>query len=219
MSETPATGRYHHGDLRRALLSEARVMLESDGIPGLSLRKLAQRVGVSRGAPYHHFKSKEALLAAIIEDGFRQVHARTLEAVDGVSDPWHALRQSGRVYVSFALQHPALYRMMMGHMVPEKRAYESLKDASGTYYEGLRARIGACIGTGQTRHADVELAAFTVWCGVHGLASLLLDGGLEHTPSRVEQTIEGGLVDNVLTGLVHGLRTGVDQPSIGVDGL
>ena len=60
--------RYHHGDLHAALLREAAVLLREQGVEGLSLRRLAERAGVSRTAPYHHFEDKNALLCALADD-------------------------------------------------------------------------------------------------------------------------------------------------------
>lgn len=61
---------YHHGDLRSTLLSTADSLLKETDIEGLSLRKLADKVGVSRTASYHYFKGKNQLLCAIAEQGF-----------------------------------------------------------------------------------------------------------------------------------------------------
>src|SRR6185369_3293046 len=63
-------GAYHHGDLRNALLAAGRALLAEGGTPALSLREAARRAGVSHAAPYRHFASREALLAAIAEGGF-----------------------------------------------------------------------------------------------------------------------------------------------------
>ena len=75
MSNKPTTNtvkqNYHHGDLQQRLLDEATLMIEESGIEGLSLRKLALRAGVSRTAPYHHFKDKNELLCAIAENGYK----------------------------------------------------------------------------------------------------------------------------------------------------
>ena len=67
------TARYHHGDLHATLLQEANTLLNEQGIEGLSLRKLAERAGVSRTAPYHHFRDKNALLCALATQAFRQL--------------------------------------------------------------------------------------------------------------------------------------------------
>jgi AcrR family transcriptional regulator len=64
----PAT--YHHGDLRRALVDAALALVQERGAEGFTLREAARRVGVSQTAPYRHFETKEALLAAVAEEGF-----------------------------------------------------------------------------------------------------------------------------------------------------
>ena len=65
-----STSDYHHGNLRQSLLEASMRLLDKEGLEALSLRRLAEEVGVSRQAPYHHFKDKQALLAAIGEEGF-----------------------------------------------------------------------------------------------------------------------------------------------------
>ena len=72
---------YHHGNLRQALIDAAVGALQTEGIEALSLRKLAKDIGVSHNAPYMHFEDKEALLAAIAEEGFKRLAARGCERV------------------------------------------------------------------------------------------------------------------------------------------
>jgi AcrR family transcriptional regulator len=74
MSTRPAASgkTYHHGDLRRRLLEEAILMLRDGGLEALSLRRLAERVGVSQTALYHHFHDKQGLLCAMGEEGIRR---------------------------------------------------------------------------------------------------------------------------------------------------
>ncbi|MGQ4421455.1 TetR/AcrR family transcriptional regulator, partial [Streptomyces violaceoruber] len=65
-----ATRAYHHGDLRRSVLSAALEVIRSDGVAAISLRDLARRAEVSHAAPAHHFKDKAGLLTAIATEGF-----------------------------------------------------------------------------------------------------------------------------------------------------
>jgi AcrR family transcriptional regulator len=67
---------YHHGDLRRALLDASLALVAEGGIGALSLREVARKAGVSHNAPYHHFKDRGSLLAALAEEGFAEL-ART----------------------------------------------------------------------------------------------------------------------------------------------
>src|SRR5215212_4914161 len=77
-----ATKRYHHGDLRNALIRAGQELLAQEGIAGLDMRKVARAAGVSHAAPYRHFADKQALLAAIAEDGFYQL-AEGMDAAIG----------------------------------------------------------------------------------------------------------------------------------------
>ncbi|MBV9511686.1 MAG: helix-turn-helix transcriptional regulator, partial [Caulobacteraceae bacterium] len=67
-----AVDAYHHGDLRSALIAAAREALETAAPETVSLKALAARLGVSQPAPYRHFESREALLAAVAADGFER---------------------------------------------------------------------------------------------------------------------------------------------------
>ena len=64
--------RYHHGDLRRALLDEAVRTIQQDGVEAVTLRETGRRLGVSRTALYRHFRDKSALLAAVAHEGFQR---------------------------------------------------------------------------------------------------------------------------------------------------
>ena len=76
----PARDRYHHGDLRRALLDEALRTIQDDGVEALTLRTIGVRLGVSRTALYRHFTDKRALLSAVATEGFRLLTERLLDA-------------------------------------------------------------------------------------------------------------------------------------------
>src|ERR1700693_5459913 len=107
--------RYHHGDLPRALLDAALHIVETQGTEALTLRAVARRAGVSQAAPYRHFASKEAILAAVAEDGFRSLIAAMRESVATCGeDPLGRLRAVGLGYVTFATSHPSHFRVMFG---------------------------------------------------------------------------------------------------------
>src|SRR5262245_35539090 len=101
------SGAYHHGDLRRVLLETAVKVIDAEGLSALSLQALARRAGVSSGAPYHHFESREQLLAAIATQGFELLKAAMRSAASEASDDAAAqLCALGRGYIRFALAHP-----------------------------------------------------------------------------------------------------------------
>jgi AcrR family transcriptional regulator len=100
---------YHHGELRPALLRAAAKILEKEGCDAISLRDLARRAGVSHNAPYRHFADRQALLAAVAEEGFALLAA----ALEGKS--W---REQATAYLRFALANPERFRLMFTHPVP-----------------------------------------------------------------------------------------------------
>src|SRR3954464_1315173 len=103
---------YQHGDLRHALIQAGLKLLAEGGAGELSLRAAAELAGVSHAAPYRHFRDKNALVAAIGEEGFRLL-TRAMRQEIAAADPGDVLarlRASGRGYVLFAVRHPAYFR-------------------------------------------------------------------------------------------------------------
>src|SRR5687767_2459609 len=95
---------YHHGDLKNALINAGVDILAKDGVGGLSLRKVALKAGVSHSAPYAHFADKQALIAAISTEGFRQLYENINTAAQKYKDqPTKQLAEVGWAYVQFAL--------------------------------------------------------------------------------------------------------------------
>jgi AcrR family transcriptional regulator len=168
---------YHHGDLRAALIAAARRIVEREGPEAASLRQVARGAGVSQAAPYHHFADKEALLAAVAEQGFAELtEAMTARARAAASDKAR-FDATGVGYVCFAADNPGLFRLMFS-----ASAFALFRgQAAGT--EALRAY--AVLETGVRRSLppdapdrDVALAALRAWSVVHGLAKLLVETGI-----------------------------------------
>ena len=104
--------RYHHGNLRQALMVAARRLLEVEGHSNLSLRKCADAVGVSATAPQNHFPNKAALLTALAAEGYAELETYMLRGIEGTADR-DARRTAALLgYVAFAQDHPALYELM-----------------------------------------------------------------------------------------------------------
>src|SRR5262249_13441945 len=104
----PAERPYHHGDLRRVLVDAAFELVGEGGPEGLSVREAARRAGVSPGAPFRHFASREALLAAVAEEAQRRFRARIETAVGKAPAPQppQRFRRPGRAYLRSAVRQP-----------------------------------------------------------------------------------------------------------------
>ena len=103
---------YHHGNLRETLLQGAVRVIAEVGPAAFTLREVARRAGVSHNAPYRHFRDKDALLAAVAAQGFRELTHAMREAGERQSKPLDKLKQSGMAYVAFAVRRPEHFTVM-----------------------------------------------------------------------------------------------------------
>lgn len=168
MAQRKASGTYHHGNLREALVDAAVDRIREEDVGAISLRDLARRVGVTHGAAAHHFGDKRGLLTAIAARGFGQL-AEALEAAMG-----GGFRAVGLAYVRFAVEHPAEFSVMFR---PE------LHRSDDALLLAAKARSGAALygSAGEVADAaggDARSAAVAGWALVHGLATLWRDGNL-----------------------------------------
>ena len=166
---------YHHGDLEPALVAAARTILEKEGIEALSLRAVARAVGVSPAAPYHHFADKDALLAAVATEGFRDLTAAMEQRMTRETEPTRRFLGTGAGYVAFATANPALFRLMFGGSGQHFSAHAGLATAGIAAYDVLsRAAAEAASAAGRDPET-LPMTMLTAWSLVHGLAMLVLD--------------------------------------------
>src|SRR2546428_10887865 len=117
---------YHHGNLRQALIDAALELIEERGVPALTLREVARRVGVTHAAPQRHFAGRAALVAAVAEQGFRGLGAHVAAVRASARTPAQQLRALGVAYVEYALAHPAHLRVMFSPEVADKSRHPQL---------------------------------------------------------------------------------------------
>jgi len=172
---------YHHGDLRRAVIDAALVAIERDGIAALSLRELARKLAVSHQAPYRHFADKDALLAAIADEGFRTLVQRLRAGPPLTGHVTRALTESGVAYVRFAVEHPAHYRVMFA-TGGERR--DPLATPGGAY-DLLATGVARGQAAGVLPAAPKQELALLCWTVAHGLAMLAIDGKLGPAPAAL----------------------------------
>jgi AcrR family transcriptional regulator len=171
---------YHHGDLKAVLLDETARILRDEGEDALSLRRLAANVGVSRTAPYHHFKDKQSLLGAVAEEGFirfNRTMKSALEAGRGKGGE-RIMQEYVAAYVNFAVSNSEYYDLMYGSKLwrSERLSSSLLSSARGT----LRAEVER-LQLLQDRGliaAELDVLRFTqvAWGMLHGISRLLIDG-------------------------------------------
>jgi AcrR family transcriptional regulator len=173
---------YHHGNLRAALVEAALAILEAEGLPGLTLRKVAARAGVSHAAPAHHFPSLQALLTALATIAFdRFTHSMARARARARQDPSAQVRAAGRGYLAFARGHPALFRLMFsaGDLDWQDQALQAAGAAAFGQLQEISAPFADQLGlTGEADRRELERL---IWASAHGYAHLAIDGKMPAT--------------------------------------
>jgi AcrR family transcriptional regulator len=164
--------RYHHGDLRSALVAAGLELLASRAADEMSLREVARAVGVSATAVYRHFPDKQALLFELCEHGAQQLCESQRIAMAGKT-PKTALEASGRAYILFALANPGLYRLMMATK-PSIKYIDAQDSAMDNAMQLLKDCVANVLPTNATA-MEHEVAALHAWSLVHGISMLMLD--------------------------------------------
>ena len=195
--------RYHHGDLRRALLDEALRTIQQDGVDALTLRTIGVRLGVSRTALYRHFTDKRALLSSVATEGFRLLTERLLNA-------WKAggirgFNAMGVAYIRFAMGNPSHYRVMFGGFVDDGPRDDDLMRESTAAFQALVDAIVALQQEGAVRKDDALQLAQFIWAVVHGVSMLIIDGQLAHQRAPIDDLIQFA-VERINTGVARSLR-------------
>jgi AcrR family transcriptional regulator len=163
--------KYHHGDLRNTLLTIATKLLVEEGIQALSLRKIAQRAGVSHNAPYMHFADKEAVLVAIAEEGFRLLSLDVEAAMASAQDSSRQqLLAASKAYVRFAIDRAAHLQVMFRSIDVEK--YPHLAAVSQASLHRLSELVKSGLERGEFRAGDPDEMTKAIWAMVHGVATL-----------------------------------------------
>ena len=197
---------YHHGDLRAALIKAAAAEIERGGYENLSLRELAQSLGVSRAAPYRHFADRRALLAAVAADGFDRLTAIHRNARGRT--PQARLAAAGRGYLAFAAARPQMFRLMFvsdllgGSATPPDPALIKAASESYVVFEQL---VAATLDNPD--EGAIKAAAVAIMSTSYGFALLRMN-------DRLKPFMYGPLTQSELVNAVLSIKVAA-RPRIG----
>jgi len=206
---TPAAP-YHHGNLRAALVEAGLELARQDGPDAVVVREASRRAGVSHNAAYRHFSDRAQLLKEVCERCMSEL-ARRIEAQvaavppgdDAVLTARLRLRATGAAYVEFALAEPGWFRTAFA--VPRELTHfgpgEGGGDSGLSPFELLNANLDALTAVGGLPADHRPGAEIVAWSGVHGLATLLIDGPLRGMPVHERRRSLERLLDTVEKGL------------------
>ncbi len=176
---------YHVGNLRIQLLDEARALLDDGGPAKLNLRTLAARAGIAPGSVYHHYASKNALLAGLAAEGFRELEAALNEAAEREGTP---IRSSALAYFDFARRRSGVYALMFDPTILAEDEVSAARDRAFGVLEGL---IGHAASQSGRTPEQVHKVALAVWACGHGAASMTLAGDKDSQSPLMEDVIQG----------------------------
>ncbi|MEP5569504.1 MAG: TetR/AcrR family transcriptional regulator [Halioglobus sp.] len=196
--------RYHHGDLRNALIVAAAELIEESGAPDFAISDAAKRAGVSAAAPYRHFKDRDDLLDAVSDlcfIGLAETAANTRDSHPaGSRDGIIAL---GKTYLNYVSKHSAFYNLMW---CEDKHSLEEPAIESGQrpgFYTFVGAVQDWCERQGLAGCDPLDLAV-KLWAMAHGLAVLKING-------QIDVFLPTADVENMLASSANSFLDGIEQ--------
>src|SRR5512136_3240274 len=178
----PGKKSYHHGDLKNALIKAGADILSKEGVSALSLRKVAQKAGVSHAAPYAHFADKQALIAAISTEGYKKLYEQIAQVAGQYrSDPLRRFVEVSWAYVQFALDEPDQFKVTLSGMIEKEQDYPAFVETARQTFSLVVDIVAQCQQAGILRSGPADLVAVSVWSLIHGFVTLLLENQVSHT--------------------------------------
>ncbi len=200
-----ARSRRGEGDrLRNEILDATeRLLIATKDLDAVSIRAVAEAVGVTPPSIYLHFTHKEELILEVCERQFEAFNAYIRRAAGDCDDPVECVKAMGRAYINYGLEHPEEYRFLFMSVTPEwaaVRVRERIVGLSG--FDALVTAVQRCIDEDAFASGDAFTTACGLWTGVHGITSLLISKPFFPWPEQ-DSFIEGCL-DAYCRGLQKG---------------
>jgi AcrR family transcriptional regulator len=191
--------------LRQEILDAASELFVKEGYENVSMRRIADKIEYSPTTIYLYFKDKAELLEQVCQETFARLTQHLRRILEQPGDPLERLRCGLIAYVHFGLENPHHYRATFMMPIPEgfdKEKYAKPDSPGLQAFDFLRRCVFDCIAAGKLNPRDPELASQTLWCGVHGVTSLLITHALFPWVSK-KQVIES-VVDTIIAGVRRG---------------
>jgi AcrR family transcriptional regulator len=196
---------YHHGNLRAALVEAATGLIEERGPDGFTLREVARRARVSQAAPYRHFRDRDDLLAAVVEQGFLGLSEVMSEVAASTHAPAERFRRCGAAYVTYALERTAHFQVMF-RMEPDPEKHPAARAAADAAFGQLVGVVAACQESGVLPGRNARVVALIAWSLVHGIAHLAIGKQFQFKTRAEVLRFAGVATDALLEGLRVGNR-------------
>ncbi|WP_343527506.1 TetR/AcrR family transcriptional regulator [Sphingomonas sp.] len=185
---------YHKENLRRDLLDAGRAYVRANGHLSLSIRTLAQQVGVSPGAPYHHFPDRRSLLLALATEGFREMLSGSEQVGVSRMNPGDRLRRMGSLFIRFAEENSHLIELMYESELTTPALDAALIPFQQAGHQQLRRQIADAVP--DLSDEEVDIRVITFWSAIYGFASMRRKGVIHPSDDTLPSVdIADALVD------------------------
>ena len=201
----PAPKPYHHGDLRRVLIDAALQLVGEGGPDAVSVREAARRAGVSPGAPFRHFHSRDALMNAVAEEAQRRFRAEIEAALAGApaGNPLGQFRCLGLAYLRWAMKNPTHFEIISSRRLFDHDRATGVSQDNAELIDLTGRTLAEAFALGQLRSSDLKQVQIAGRALVYGFARMSIDG---HFPrwgvagADAERTAEG-ILDLFIEGI------------------
>lgn len=182
-------------EMREAILSAALKLFSDEGYNNVTMRKIADKIEYSVGTIYLYYKDKGEIFFELHNRGFAEFYKKQL-SVQNIKDPIERLKAHGEAYIQFAIEHPEYYDVMFISRTPAKAIHKFNHWEQGERtYELLKLNIKQAMESGYFKKVDLEVAAFSLWSFVHGIASLYVRERLMMIPKEALQSLITGALN------------------------
>ncbi len=168
----------HHGDLRRVLIDAALQLVGEGGAEAVSVREAARRAGVSPGAPFRHFPSRDALMQAVAEEAQRRFRAEIEAALAAATpnDPLGRFRCLGLAYLRWAMRNPTHFEIISSRRFFDHDKAAVISSDNTELIELTERTLAEAFAAGQLRTTDLKQVQIAGRALVYGFARMNIDG-------------------------------------------
>jgi AcrR family transcriptional regulator len=181
-------------EMKELILKTAMNLFLDEGFNNITIRNIAEKIEYSPATIYLYFKNKDEILYTLRREGFEKLYEWQKTSLN-INDPLKRLLKHGEAYILFALENPEYYDLMFmirGHVKCIKEMNDG--DIGLKSYELLKNNVKECMTQGLFPRSDIEIAAFSLWSYVHGIASLIIRGrGIMFPDDQINNIIKGAL--------------------------
>ena len=181
-------------EMENLILNSAMELFLKEGYDNVTIRKIAEKIEYSPTTIYLYFKDKDEIFFTLQKMAFKEFNKEQLKTAE-IKDPIERFFAHGKTYIKFAVENPGYFDLMfiMNEPVGNLKSPEEWQDGMSSY-DYLKQNIKELMEIKYLPETDIEVAAFSIWSLVHGIASLVIRRRMFFPEEYRNQLIDGALM-------------------------